>query len=337
MASHYHQLCAEERACIMQMIAQGHSLRQIARLLRRSPSSISREVQRNATASNTYDAVAAGRNARLRLYKPRRPRKLLPHNAAFLVVTDLLRQGWSPQQIQGRLRERYPDDPAFHVSHETIYAAIYAMPRGELRKDLIRCLRQGHDGRRKRSQGEDRRGRIPEMVSIHERPPEVEDRLIPGHWEADLIKGAGNRSAVATLVERTSRLVLLAKMPDASAASTLEALNRISEPVLRQTLTYDQGKEMSRHKELSERTGIRVYFADPHSPWQRGSNENANGLIREYLPKGTDLSVHSQEELDAIAHRLNTRPRAVLGFKMPLEVFTEHLDAVIESRQAFKH
>lgn len=221
------------------------------------------------------------------------------------------------------------------------YATLYATPRGELRKDLIRCLRQGHDGRRKRSQGEDRRGRLPDMVSIHERPPEVEGRLVPGHWEADLIKGAGNRSAVATLVERTSRLVMLAKMPDASAASALEALtamlNRIPEPSLRQTLTYDQGREMSRHKELTERTGVRVYFADPHSPWQRGSNENANGLIREYLPKGTDLSVHSQEELDAIAHRLNTRPRAVLGFKMPIEVFAEHLDAVIESRHAVKH
>lgn len=196
MASHYHQLCAEERACIMQMTAQRHSLRQIAALLRRAPSSISREIRHHTTATVAYDAA----------------------------VAELLRQGWSPQQIQGRLRERYPDDPNYHVSHETIYAAIYATPRGELRKELIRCLRQGHDGRRKRSQGEDRRGRLPDMVSIHERPPEVEDRLIPGHWEADLIKGAGNRSAVATLVERSSRLVLLAKMPDASAASALEAL-----------------------------------------------------------------------------------------------------------------
>lgn len=341
MASHYQQLCAEERACIMQMTAQGQSLRQIARLLRRAPSSISREIRRNGMSAASYDAAAAGRQARQRQYLPRRSRKLLPHNAAFLVVAELLRQGWSPQQIQGRLREHYPEDPAYHVSHETIYAAIYAMPRGELRKELIRCLRQGQDGRHKRSQGEDRRGKLPDMVIIHERPPEVEDRLIPGHWEADLIKGAGNRSAVATLVERSSRLVLLAKMPDASAASALEALtqmlSRIPEPALRKTLTYDQGKEMSRHKELTARTGIQVYFADPHSPWQRGSNENANGLIREYLPKGTDLSVHSQEELDAIAHRLNTRPRAVLGFKMPIEVFAEHLDAVIESRQAVKH
>ncbi len=343
MDSHYHQLCAEERACIMQMTHQGLSLRQIAAVLRRAPSSISREIRRNtiAVATVPYDAAAAGRQARQRLRQPRRPRKLQPHSAVFIVVADLLRQGWSPQQIQGRLRERYPDDSDYHVSHETIYAAIYATPRGELRKDLIRCLRQGHDGRRKRSQGEDRCGRLPDMVSIHERPPEVEGRLIPGHWEADLIKGAGNRSAVATLVERTSRLVMLARMPDASAASALEALpamlNRIPEPSLRQTLTYDQGREMSRHKELTARTGVRVYFADPHSPWQRGSNENANGLIREYLPKGTDLSVHSQEELDAIAHRLNTRPRAVLGFKMPIEVFAEHLDAVIESLHAVKH
>lgn len=291
MDSHYHQLCAEERACIMQMTHQGLSLRHIAAVLRRAPSSISREIRRNtiAVATVPYDAAAAGRQARQRLRQPRRPRKLQTHSAVFIVVTDLLRQGWSPQQIQGRLRERYPDDPNYHVSHETIYATIYATPRGELRKDLIRCLRQGHDGRRKRSQGEDRRGRLPDMVSIHERPPEVEGRLVPGHWEADLIKGAGNRSAVATLVERTSRLVMLAKMPDASAASALEALtamlNRIPEPSLRQTLTYDQGREMSRHKELTERTGVRVYFADPHSPWQHGSNENANGLTMSIGPR----------------------------------------------------
>ena len=169
----------------------------------------------------------------------------------------------------------------------------------------------------------------------------MEGRLVPGYREADLIKGAGNRSAVATLVERTSRLVMLARMPDASAASALEALtamlNRIPEPSLRQTLTYDQGREMSRQKELTARTGVRVHFADPYSPWQRGSNENANGLICECLPKGTDLLVHGQEELGAIAHRLNTWPRAVLGFRMPIEVFAEHLDAVIESWQAVKH
>lgn len=163
MAPHYHLLCAEERACIMQMIAQGHSLRQIASLLRRTPSSISREVRRNTAVTLSHDAAVAGRQARQRLRQPRRQRKLQPLTAAFLVVTDLLRQGWSPQQIQGRLRERYPDAPACHVSHETIYTAIYATPRGELRKDLIRCLRQGHDGRHKRSQDEDRRGRPPEV------------------------------------------------------------------------------------------------------------------------------------------------------------------------------
>lgn len=342
MGKHYQQLGAEERAYVMLSLQAGSSQRGIARELRRSVSTINRELKRNCRATDaSYDAVSAGQQARQRQKKVRRPPKLLANTVLLGIVRHYLKEGWSPQQISGRLKDSFPDEPENCVSHETIYTTIYAMPRGELRKDLIRYLRKGHDGRRTRSQGVDRRGCLPEMTSIHDRPPEVEDRLIPGHWEADLIKGAGNRSAVATLVERTSRLVLLAKMPDASAASALEAfsmaLNRIDEPQLRLTFTYDQGREMSRHRELSERTGVRVYFADPHSPWQRGSNENANGLIREYLPKGTDLSVYSQEQLDDIARRLNTRPRKILNFKMPAEVFRDALQAISESRAAVKH
>jgi IS30 family transposase len=193
----------------------------------------------------------------------------------------------------------------------TIYTAIYAQPRGELRRQLIACLRHGHNTRMSRTRGTDRRGQIPDMVSIHVRPPEIEDRLLPGHWEGDFIKGAGNQSSVGVLVERTSRLVLLAKMEDATAASALAAfsakLNSIAAP-LRQTFTYDQGNEMSRHQELTAATGVRVYFCDPHSPWQRGTCENTNGLLRQYLPKGTDLSVYTQDELDAIADSLNSRP-----------------------------
>jgi IS30 family transposase len=222
----------------------------------------------------------------------------------------------------------WPNDPTQHVSHETIYTAIYAQPRGELRRQLIACLRHGHSTRMSRKRGTDRRGQIPDMVSIHVRPPEVDDRVMPGHWEGDFIKGAGNQSSVGVLVERTSRLVLLAKMDDATAASALAGftakLNSIAAP-LRQSFTYDQGKEMTRHQELSAATGVRVYFCDPHSPWQRGTCENTNGLLRQYLPKGTDLSIYSQDELDAIADSLNSRPRATHAFHSPFEVFERML------------
>ncbi|SAL14711.1 integrase catalytic subunit [Caballeronia telluris] len=222
----------------------------------------------------------------------------------------------------------YPTEPTQHVSHETIYTAIYAQPRGELRRQLIACLRHGHSARMSRTRGTDRRGQISDMVSIHVRPPEIEVRLLPGHWEGDFIKGAGNHSSVGVLVERTSRLVLLAKMEGATAASALAAfsakLNSIAVP-LRQTFTYDQRKEMSRHRELTASTGVRVYFCDAHSPWQRGTCENTNGLLRQYLPKGADLSVYSQDEIDAIADSLNSRPRATREFHSPFEVFAATL------------
>jgi transposase, IS30 family len=255
------------------------------------------------------------------------------------VVLTLLEWKWSPQQISGTLKRMYPTDSTQHVSHETIYTAIYAQPRGELRRQLIACLRHGHSTRMPRTRGTDRRGQIPDMVSIHVRPPEIEDRLLPGHWEGDFIKGAGNQSSVGVLVERTSRLVLLAKMEDASAESALAGfsakLNSIVAP-LRQSLTYDQGKEMSRHKELACATGVNIYFCDPHSPWQRGSCENTNGLLRQYLPKGTDLSVYSQDELDAIADSLNSRPRATHAFHSPFEVFAATLASASQT-QGSKH
>jgi len=236
-----------------------------------------------------------------------------------------LKRGYSPEQISGTLKLVHPETPTLQVSHETIYTAIYAMPRGELRKEVIGWLRFGHAKRRPRTRGEDRRGRIPDMVSIHDRPPEVEERLVPGHWEGDLIKGAGNRSAVGTLVERTTLFTVLSKMDNASAEAALSGfshvLNRI-EAQKRLSLTYDQGREMAAHQRLAAATGVKVYFADPHSPWQRGLNENTNGLLRQYLPKGSDLSEHSQAELDDVAWKLNTRPRKSLGFKCPAELFT---------------
>jgi len=212
------------------------------------------------------------------------------------------------------------------LSVETIYAALYVLPRGAPRSELLAALRQARTARRPRARGTDRRGQIPTMTSIAERPAEGATRTVPGHWEGDLIKGARNGSAVGTLVERTSRLVLLARMAGTDATSAREGFSKKLRHVpalLRQTLTYDRGKEMAEHEQLAQRLAIRIFFADPYSPWQRGTNENTNGLLRQYLPKGTDLSGYTQRELNAIAHRLNTRPRKCLNFATPLEVYAQ--------------
>jgi IS30 family transposase len=234
------------------------------------------------------------------------------------VVRQHLELGWSPEQIAGTLGS---------VSHETIYTAIYAMPRGSLRRELTVLLRQGRAKQRPRSRGTERRGKLKDFLSIHVRPPEANERLLPGHWEGDFIKGAGNHSAVGTLVDRKTLFVMMAKMDDCSALAALEGFSTAFAPLdpeLRKTLTYDQGKEMALHAQLTERTGMAIYFADPHSPWQRGICENTNGLLRQYLPKGVDLRQFSQRQLDAIAWRLNTRPRKTLGFRTPAQVFLEN-------------
>ena len=246
---------------------------------------------------------------------------LVEKQRARAIYEDILRRKKDPGLLEwagGNVFQArvFPIEPERHVSHETIYTAIYAQPRGELRRQLVACLRHGHSTRMPRTRGTDRRGQIPDMVSIHVRPPEVNDRVMPGHWEGDFIKGAGNKSSVGVLVERTSRLVLLARMEDATASSALTGftvkLNSVAAP-MRQSLTYDQGKEMSRHAALAANTGVRVYFCDPHSPWQRGTCENTNGLLRQYLPKGTDLSIYTQDELDAI------------DWQTPLQVFAQTL------------
>jgi IS30 family transposase len=254
----------------------------------------------------------------------------------------LLRQRWSPQQIAAHLAKLHPSEAAKRASHETIYNVIYAQPRGELRKELIACLRMARAKRWPRSKGADRRGQMADSLSIHVRPPEVEDRQFPGHWEGDLIKGALNQSAVGTLVERNTRLLILVKLPHpnpATAAHVLQAftdkLNAVAKP-MRKTLTYDRGKEMSHHQQLSANTGIAVYFCDPHSPWQRGTNENTNGLIRQFLPKGTDLSVYSQEQLDGIADLMNGRPRKTLDWCTPHEVYSTWLAKFEEPTQAIQ-
>lgn len=327
MGKNYSRLNATERAAVMLMRRDGRGVSEIATALGRHKSTISRELRHQAYVGVLpYEATRAAAQAFALSRRCRNRRKLSPESDLFAEVAWLLRFGWSPRQIAGRLRRMHPDDSSRRVCHETIYRALYVLPRGELRRELLACLRQGHQNRWPRSRGTRRRERLPEELRIAARPEDVGKRMVPGHWEGDLIKGASNRSAVATLVERRSRFVLLGRMEGLDAFSAQKCFERLFNEVpkeLRKSLTYDRGTEMARHRALTKRTGVKVFFADPYSPWQRGSNENANGLIRQYLPKGTDLTAHSQADLDTIADLLNNRPRQVLDFKTPLEVMDE--------------
>ncbi|WP_394001701.1 IS30 family transposase [Luteimonas sp. WGS1318] len=341
MGQHYRHLGAEERGTIMAMKRTGASTHAIAAALQRAQSTIVRELQRNGytpppprrlrgrpAIAGGYDATRAGERARRLLRIPRTQRKLRPDGVLWPQVWTLLTAGWSPQQTASKLRERHPDQPELHVSHETIYAAIYAMPRGELRRQHVALLRQARGARRPLRRSAETRGKLPDMPSIHSRPPEVDARLVPGHWEGDLIMGARNRSAVGVVVCRHSLFVMLARLERHTARGVLEGFTRTFLPLppdLLKTLTYDQGKEMALHRMLSAETGLDVYFADPRSPWQRGICENTNGLLRQYLPKGEDLSEFSQQDLDRIAMRLNMRPRKTLKWRFPSEVFLEKL------------
>jgi IS30 family transposase len=338
MGTLYTQLSIEERTMIHTQLEMGLKPAAMAMGLHRSASTRSRELRRNGWTRPTtrrgpgrppvaggYRAVAAQARAQACTVTPHVARRLQPDTALWAQVICYLKAGYSPEQIAGTLALVHADTPSLQVSHETICTAIYAMPRGALRTAVIGWLRVGHAQRRPRARDKDRRGRIPHMVSIHDRPPEVEERLIPGHWEGDLLKGAQNRSAVGTLVERTTLFTVLSRMDNASADAALSGfspvLNRIAAH-RRLSLTYDQGREMAAHQRLTDATGVTVYFADPHSPWPRGINEHTNGLLRQYLPKGSDLSGFTQEGLDAMAWKLNTRPRQSLGFKCPAELFT---------------
>jgi IS30 family transposase len=320
------RLTLDEREDIGLGLARGESLASIARGLGRPTSTVAREVQGNGGQIG-YRPSQAHRRAYDRARRPKPRRTDSP--AVARVVTAALEEWWSPEQIARRLRLEHPDDPMMWVSHETIYQSIYVQGRGELRRELARCLRTGRAERRPRGRLE-RRGQIPGMVSISERPAEVEDRAVPGHWEGDLIMGKNSQSAIATLVERSTRYVMLAKVNDLTAATVRDAITAQITQLpehLRRSLTWDRGKEMSQHAQFSVDTNIDVYFCDPHSPWQRGSNENTNGLLRQYFPKGTDLSVHSQTALDDAAHSLNNRPRETLGWYKPSEKLTELLVA----------
>ncbi len=326
MRPHYKHLTSDDRVLIESLLADGLSLRAVGARLGCHPSTICRERQRGRLPGfDRYLSVMGQRArqaARARAGLARRKLGTDASSSYWPAVLPLLHQGWSPQQIAGRLRFM-PDAPS--ISHETIYAAIYAMPRGALRTELVRSLRKSHAGRLPRARGSSRFTGVQNMTPIGLRPAEVDSRLVPGHWEADLIKGARNGSAVGTLIERTSRYIMLAKLDGCDAQSALEGFTKRLRTVpasLRKTLTYDQGTEMALHETLAKRLKMSIFFCDPHSPWQRASNENANGLIREYLPKGTDLGTVTQTELKAIEARLNGRPRQVLHFQTPDEVFS---------------
>ena len=328
MGQKYAHLSAEERATIMIETERGASLRSIARLLDRSASTISREVERGKALGSRYRAVEAARRYRQRRRRCVRQRKLVEGNWLWQRVREgLCYRFWSPQQIAARLRRMHPGDPDRQVSGETIYRAIYAHPRGSLKAELVAALRQAKPKRGlRRTSGASSAAFVPEELRIVHRPEEIDHRLMPGHWEGDFIKGAFNRSAVGTLVERHTRFVVLSKMNGCTAQDALEGFTRQLGKVpafLRQSLTYDRGSEMACHRELARRLKLDIWFADPHAPWQRGSNENTNGLLRQFLPKGCDLSMISQTALNDIAHLMNGRPRQTLDWRTPEEVMSE--------------
>lgn len=314
-----HHLSFEDREVIFEGIIEGVSNAEIARRINKHPSNVGRELKRNGGRQN-YRPVSAERRAQQQAHRPKEA-KLVKNAELCSIVEERLAWWWSPQIIAETLRDEYPDNPEMWVSHETIYQSLFIQGRGALRKELHKCSRTGRAQRKPRGRT-GKPGRITNMVMISERPAEVEDRAVPGHWEGDLIVGKNSKSAVATLVERSTRYVMLCKISDQRAETVKEAIAKkiLELPAeLRKSLTWDQGKEMAAHVDFTIESDVAVYFCDPHSPWQRGSNEMTNGLLRQYMPKGTDLSIHSQTALDAMALSLNTRPRITLGLMTPLE------------------
>ena len=316
-------LTLPEREAISRGLASGTSVRQISRQLRRAPSTVSREVRRHG-GRRRYRAATADAAAWARGRRPKRCR-LATYPALRDAVATQLAQQWSPQQIAGWLRQAYPDDPTMHVSHETIYLSLFVQSRGVLKKALQAQLRQRRTMRRPRAAAPKTGGYIVGAVSIRERPATVEDRAVPGHWEGDLLVGSRN-SYIATLVERRSRYVCLVRVTGKDTQTVVRALTRRVQRLpagLMATLTWDRGLELAAHRTFSIATGVQVYFCDPRSPWQRGSNENTNGLLRQYFPRRTDLSGYSQRYLDATARRLNTRPRKTLGYRTPADILAD--------------
>lgn len=326
-------LSLEEREVIMLGVELGKSKRQIAREINRAPSTVTREIKRNAPyARHPYRASKADSNAYIRAKRPK-VCKLDANPKLKRFVEDGLNQKWSPEEISIRLAHSHKDDPTMQISHETIYRALYIQSRGTLRKDLTKQLRRKNTYRksRKKKEANDGRGQLGDFISISERPPEVEDRAVPGHWEGDLVMGTA-RCCIATLVERATRFTMLVKVEnkttDIVVPALAEQMKRLPE-VLKHSLTWDRGRELAGHKKFSIATDMQVYFCDPHSPWQRGSNENTNGLLRQYFPKGKPIGHYSQDELDEVARELNGRPRKTLNAYTPTEKLDELLSVAL--------
>jgi len=323
----YKRLNLDEREEISRMFAQSCSLNQIARLLGRQTSTVSREVLTGSCNKYTYRAGKAQRRAERNCRERKKNKQKLSLNLSLKqYIHEKLKLKWSPAQIAKELKKDYPLDMTMRVAPETIYTYLYVLPRGSLKKELLSCLRQNRKRRHQQSQGVKMERKIEDMLSIEERPREVENRTIPGHWEGDLIIGKYNRSALGTLVERTTRTTVLVPIKNREAETVARAFAKEAKKLPKQmklSMTYDQGREMAEHKLFTKLTGIKVYFAHPKSPWERGTNENTNGLIRQFFPKGTDFNKVSRREVKRAQDLLNGRPRAALNFQKPYEVFNQ--------------
>jgi len=331
----YVRLSASEREEASRLLVAGMHPAGIARQLGRHRSTISRELRRNHATGQSYRATDAQERADAAAHVVRTFHRIDRNNQLRRYILSHLRLRWSPRQIARRIRIEYAGDERMRISHEAIYQWIAIQPRGTLKREIAACLRQGRADRRKRSRIPERRGRITAMVSIEERPAEVSGREVPGHWEGDLLVGKRNQSALGTIVERTTRFTLLAPLASKEATEVRRSFARTVRHLprgLARSLTYDQGKEMAEHVQFTVDTGAQVYFAHPHSPWERGTNENTNGLLRQFFPKGTDLSAVSRREIRKVQDLLNGRPRAVLNWRTPAEAFGE---LVKQHRQEF--
>lgn len=323
----YQRLSFMEREELSRMLAAGSSLRAAGQALRRAPSTLARELARPHASPVTYRAVRAHQRAQCRAHHPRKPRKLAVHLRLRRAVFTLLAQRWSPEQIARGLPQRYPDAPTMRISHEAIYTYLYVLPRGAFKRELVRYLRRRHRFRRPRKVRRSSRP-IQDLISIDERPAEVAARTVPGHWEGDLLVGHANASALGTLVERTTRFTLLVPLTSKDALTVRQAFARELRTLpaqLRRSLTYDQGPEMREHRLFTKQTKMQVYFAHPHCPWERGTNENTHGLLRQFFPKGTRFTQLSRREIKRVQVMFNDRPRKILNWHSPAHAFSQLL------------